>query len=325
MSPIELDLTVQAAFDQLDRAEEERQRYSSPFEKIKSFYSYNSFGKMSFLLKFSGDTQQLTNELATALEDPEEVTNFTRMALHPPRLVRAMIDYKIANPVDQHGEHYVDAALDLALAMYRDPQEAANQLELFRDKLSGVKGILDVPVQQPDDAATWDATDPDKSFQTAQKLKFQVEHLEILLIALGHGGVAAGMDVFLYYSAITGSTDSRFYAVRFSRAKHGDVKPQISDRETDLLREMATGRQIVVFDEDTVSGDTLEIAADTFRDILDPSLYPIMTVSNVVLRGKTEKIQVEPISKQNYKNNFIPIKFNIPLQSHNELYNFPND
>ena len=244
---------------------------------------------MFLLMEFKGTVGQLMDELEAALRDPLEGRNFINIALHPPRIIRAAMDYKIDHPDEEIGELYVENALRLGLSIYSGQPDAVETSAHFRDTLV-IDRFSNLGVAQTADAPTWHATDPDRSFDTAQKLRYQLEHPEILFIALGHGGVAAGMDVFLYYSALTGSTNSQFYAVRFSRRKHFDISPQISKLEFARLRNMARDRQVVVFDEDIVSGDTLEIAADTFADILAPLSHPVITVNNMRFGGKTKRI-----------------------------------
>lgn len=83
------------------------------------------------------------------------------------------------------------------------------------------------------------------------------------MIALAHGGIAAGMDVFLGYCDLTAS-DSLLYAVRFSTQKLLDQEPQLSAREHSVLIRMREQRQIVIFDEDSASGTTLRKARAYF-------------------------------------------------------------
>jgi hypoxanthine-guanine phosphoribosyltransferase len=100
-----------------------------------------------------------------------------------------------------------------------------------------------------------------------------------MFIALAHGGVAAGMDVFLRYCN-GNSADSEFYPVRFSRNKSKDIMPQISPNEIVYLQEKVKGKDVFIFDEDKDSGKTMD-GANYFFHTIFPKSTRICSVYNL--------------------------------------------
>lgn len=152
-------------------------------------------------------------------------------------------------------------------AIYRGEQDALKLLRNLRSRIifQGDKELLQRPLVQEEDNVTWQSTDPVLSFKTAQKLSLETSNQDLLFLTLGHGGIAAGMDVFNYYLDLTKSDNSDFYVIRFSRLKKLDSIPRISTAEKEYLIQLADRRQIVVYDEDRISGETLASAVDGFQ------------------------------------------------------------
>src|SRR6185312_8568069 len=185
-------------------------------------------------------------------------------AVHPALLIRGIIEWKIARPADRVEED-VEAAIRIAKGVYSNDPTVKDQLEEFYKYVARyMPGMFDMTVEQPKDETTWEATNPLFSYATAQKLAYDNKGEEMLLIALGHGGTAAGLDVFLRYWDIT-ETHSDFYVVRFSRHKSFDETPQLTDEEIKILQDKARGKHVVLFDEDTFGGKTLKDAQRYFR------------------------------------------------------------
>ena len=153
----------------------------------------------------------------------------------------------------------------------------------------GLEALLTSPLNQPSDSVTWNATHPARSQRTAQQLASQTQSNDVLFIALAHGGVAAGMDIYLRYCDDSGSKDSAFYVARLSTHKLRDAQPRLSIKEIDYLRKLAKGRQVVVFDEDRASGTTLNIAHAYFSTQVFPN-QNVMTLSNLDMRGELVKL-----------------------------------
>ncbi len=238
--------------------------YKSPFASF--YHQFTEDDAIRSIMEYRGEFSALLGELEIALRYPNEDLSQIRMALHPPRLIRGVIDYAIAHPeADLHG--LVNEVIHLGLAVYTGV-DAAEAIKYFRSKVFHVHPeLLATQVYQPFDLPTWDSTDPSLSYKTARDMVFACTGVDLFFIALGHGGVAAGLDVFLRYLAITES-NSQMYVVRFSRnpKKHGDVKPRVSEAEVEYLKTMVAGRQVVMFDEDrATNGGTLDQAVSYFE------------------------------------------------------------
>lgn len=236
--------------------------YHSPFEAFPRRHPRVTSEESGRYMRYQGTVGSVLDELAVALTSPREY--FARIALHPPRLIRAAIDWNINNP-DSRDESFVRDAIQAGLAIYQRRPEAVALLQDFRYRIVATRPeMLTAAIEQTADLVTWVALNPDKSHESARKLALKLEGQDILFIALGHGGTAAGMDVFLRYTDIAPSANSAFYVIRFSRSKMKDRQPRVSDVETAYLRELALGRRIVVFDEDSPTGTTLNGAKGYF-------------------------------------------------------------
>ncbi len=187
-----------------------------------------------------------------------------KCALHPPRITRAAIDNHIDSPTYENWM-IVKCSIKIGLDVYRNVQGLEQKVKSFASYLRAEHPDLTKKmVKQQLNVTTWAAMMSMYSSRTAAAILKDTTKEDILLIALGHGGTAAGMDVFLRYCDIAGSRDSKFYVVRFSRVKHYDEEPKISEREKYLLRRLSRKRQIVLFDEDISSGTTLIRAKEYF-------------------------------------------------------------
>jgi hypoxanthine-guanine phosphoribosyltransferase len=121
--------------------------------------------------------------------------------------------------------------------------------------------------------------DPIHSRETAKILSNVYRGSEILMIAMANGAVGPGMDVLFRYQSLTGSTESVFYPVRFSVYKSGDEFPYITSEEQAMLEELGDRREILIFDEDINSGQTIVTARDFFKENIFPN-NAVMAVTN---------------------------------------------
>ncbi len=248
--------------------------YTSPFVALRA--SNPAFG-----LEYRGTLEDVLSEISLQATSSESIR-----ALHPPRIIRAVIDYKINHP-SAAAEIGLRDAIGAALELYRKPGHALSSAQTLRKKLesAGLHDLLAAPINQPDDRTTKNATDPLRSQRTAEQLVLQTKSRDVLFIALGHGGVAAGMDVYLSYCDVAKSDNSAFYVARLSTQKLKDAQPKLSPAEIGYLKGLGSGRQVVIFDEDSFSGKTIHIASAYFSSQVFPSQY-VMTATN--LDAKTE-------------------------------------
>jgi len=248
--------------------------HKSLYETFLEQNSGKDFTKLHELMVYDGTIQTAIQDLRQKLRTPDTADNIQGIALLPPILVRGVIDYLVSNPQSRRVQS-VQQALAIGLAAYsRDYPTALSLLDQYKRQLP--ETALNADVHQPDDIATWIGTEPRHSYRKAMDLAFQFPQKPLLLIGLGQGSTAAAMDVYLRHADITESQDSRLYVVRFSRNKKKDEAPRINEEEIKYLQETATGRQIVLFDEDSVTARTLQQGTDFFRRNVFPTqnVYP---------------------------------------------------
>lgn len=242
-----------------EEASREVNAYQSPFER------------MNFLLgreyqPYTGTVKGVFEELKEAMQQATTQEHFARIALHPARIIRAVLNHKMAHQ-DSNVEVALAQAVMVALDIYKNNPDALQHVdELYKSPF--IQDMLDEEVEEPSDPTTWYATEPGKSMHTAERLVDKTQGGEILFIPMAHGGIAAGLDVFARYTTTTGSEGSVFYPVKFSVHKSGDQQPQVSDDDRRFLQaNVALGKKIVIFDEDISSGATTEQAQEYFSKL----------------------------------------------------------
>ena len=261
-------------------------------------------------MEFHGTLEQVLFETKMALRNGGNGTisgngrnesESLSLALHPSRIIRAVIDYKIEHPENKELEKLLNLAIDVALDMYAGKDNVEERIDGFQTMVYGYGAgpLLTLPLVQPSDITTLDASNGEKSEQSAARLTGlnqdgNGQRKPVLFIALAHGGVAAGMEVYLKYCDLAMSEDSTFYAVRFSRMKKMDAIPRLSAGEIDYLRNLSRGKQVVLFDEDRASGVTLDSAHHYFSHTVFPS-QTILVLTNLDM--KVDLILSKPFSK----------------------------
>lgn len=258
-----------------------------PQPSYKSLFNRLDFRATYQSQAYSGTLDQVIAELGTATCAIDQHPYLPQLALHPARVIRAAVEHKVSHPNSPQALSLLRESIQLGLEIYRDPQGAHSSVEQFRQRVIEVAGtgLLEAPLVQPADGVTWHATDPERSQQTADRLALQAQSGDLLFIALAHGGVAAGLDVFLRYLDLAGSEASEFYVARFSRHKSGDQLPQLTPGEIKLLQDQAIRRQVVIFDEDVSSGSTLRQARAYFVEHVFPGQV-VRTVTNLDAMGE---------------------------------------
>ncbi len=237
--------------------------------------------------RYQGTLERVLDETLSALNTDRDESEIISLALHPPRIIRAFVDYKVENPNAREVEYLLKDAIGLALDVYRGEKRAAQKLERLRIRTikTGNDSILTRELRQKTDTATWEATHPIASIRSAEKLVTEAKREPLLFIALAHGGVAAGMDTYLRYCDLVRTSDSVFYVARFSNHKLGDTYPRLSQTEVSYLQQQSEGRKVVVFDEDRSSGETLD-RARSFLENVFPQVK-LIAVTNIDKRGET--------------------------------------
>jgi hypothetical protein len=176
------------------------------------------------------------------------------------RLVTSVIDYKIDRGGNNTLVALVNKATRVAIAIYQQDPTAPELIDQFLADIKQLEpGLLTMKARQrTDDYITWASMDPAYSKKTVADLRSTCNDGPILFIPLARGGVAVGLDVFLRYREATQRKDSVIYPVRLSRHKSSDEEPQLAPAELEHVRNLAEGRHVAIFDED--SFDTSEYA-----------------------------------------------------------------
>ena len=245
-------------------------------------FSRSSWAYHAEYLSFSDSLEGTLCQLSEAVHEKEvtapelkEHSLITRI-LHPPRIIRAALDTAIQNPTPP-AALCVRSAIDLGLSVYKRVHEQECICH-FTDLVKPLRFIWESGISQPRDNVTWSALFPLYSINSAKTLAEKVNGSPVLFIALAHGAVAAGMDVFLRYQSITSTTNSIFHVIRYSRRKHEDNSPHIED--IDYLKSCAKDKTLVFFDEDVTTGKTLFNAANYFRTFFPEQRMILLTNIN---------------------------------------------
>jgi len=235
--------------------------YQSPFDAIPDETSPE-------YQNFSGNVSQILEELNAAHIGPDNLQNRITRVVHPPRLVWAAVNYKIASKLPRP-EDFILRATQLALASYENKLTPSSIKDFRNYNLRFFPDFLSCDVNQVQDVVTWEASKPKYSKKSVQNLIRKCGYGDILFIAMGQGGIACGMDVFLRYKDFSYAKNSLFYTARLSMHKVKDEKPQLDDKEIKFLKKEKKGRRVVIFDEDLSSGSTIEKAQDYFYRMFD--------------------------------------------------------
>jgi hypothetical protein len=93
-------------------------------------------------------------------------------------------------------------------------------------------------------------------------------------VPLAHGGVSAGIDVFMRYNQLSHSESSIIYPVRFSIHKLSDKTPILREVEKEYIKDMAKTHTVILFDEDSgMNAKTINGALKYFTRILGTDAY----------------------------------------------------
>jgi len=258
--------------------------YNSLITKLEN--GYRDFDSHYHLLRYKGNLENLLNDFIQDLTithpSRQELRN---LVLTPPRIVRAVIDYKIRSFNPARIEELTMDSINLALNAYKEPRSALGLLGPFMKKIeyTGNEALFYLPLTQEPDDITWRATKSEFSQASAEKLHncYNIDEKGCLFIALSHGGLMPGMDTFLRYQDLTDNA-SQFYTVRFSRTKIGEEYPSITEKEKQYLIEQGKDRRIVIFDEDTCTGKTIKYATDFFNE----NFFPLDDIITLINFGK---------------------------------------
>ncbi len=221
-------------------------------------------------LGYTGHVRDLKEELVAPVSHAHAI-------LTASRLLRASIDEKIRSKgktldFDEIG---VMSGLFLTLLtsqgnMRRGVFANNSSFGLLRDNRT---------VKQQHDSTTRDAMAIDKIDKATETLhNITADDERILLLTLCHGGLISGGAVYALDQQQNPRPGSFFYPIRFSRAKHRDKAPRLTDKEKRAIERYARDRQVVIFDEDISTGRTMKNAQENIQEIAGKTALVLTTL-----------------------------------------------
>lgn len=232
--------------------------------------------------EYNGTLEEVIRDLMNLTHFPRTEKEIEKLATHPQKIIRVCIDYKINHPKNSFVEELVSEAINFSLNIYSLGSCSKTRLKCLIKKIekTGNGEILMTPLIQPYDSITFSSSSGHTSREATEKLVKEVGKKDLLFIALGHGGIAPGMDVFLRYKDYVQTDDGFFYVIRYSQDKKGDRNPQVSKREMTLLQNESKKRDILVFDEDMGKHETMLKACSFFLDNIFKDKFKISGMVN---------------------------------------------
>jgi hypothetical protein len=179
------------------------------------------------------------------------------------RIVRGILDSRAQGPDKLRLATQATRLLLEQLAGIASPE----RFEELRRAI-GEAGLRGHIVQQENDDYTWAASRARHALDAAARLEEHIEGQPALIIPLCHGGLLAGIQTALCYKRELTSSDTLLYPVRLSRRKQQDRTPHVTAAEMEWLRAEAKDRDVIIFDEDTATGESVARAVGTFAQRL---------------------------------------------------------
>jgi hypothetical protein len=240
--------------------------YISIFEQISGKKTkYSSFADR----EYSSDVVHTLDDIER-MQKRESLTPLCAYNLiqHPARILKAFFEFN-SNFPSKNKLDIVNSIVSLSLSVYSQKKSSYEVKNLKKTINQSNPSFLSWPVRYAQDSISWKASHPSLSFETARSLIEKACAQDILLISLANGAFPASVDIFLRYNSESSREDSVLYPVRFSRNKCLDDLPVISREEKGYLKSMSDGREIVIFDEDSFTQNTLKTASYYFKRVLE--------------------------------------------------------
>jgi hypoxanthine-guanine phosphoribosyltransferase len=248
--------------------------YNSLFDKVTSddlnrFYAYK------------GTINQIIEELKTEVPKPT-------LIYHPTRIIKGLIDYKVKHPEKEIIHSLIRYMTELTKEIYSIHAVQIFKLTNFKLMLlqHEMNDFLNFEVIQEEDTAACLSSIGRLTQKTALRIFNATKGKDILLIPMAHGATAPGIDLHLRYSILTQNNFSTVYPCRFSVHKQKDESLQLDTREKLYLSEQSKNKEVVIFEENIVTGQTIEKVQEYFKlELL--SHTPLLSVTNLDI-SKTE-------------------------------------
>lgn len=256
--------------------------YKSLFDMVDPSLFYQ---KPPIQMSFNGTLDDVLHILEESKISSENgVLNRLFMA---PRLSRHAIDFLVTK---KRGLRLVQESLHFLKLAYTHDDVSSN-ITQYRDVLQsfGVNPSTEVVSQQSDDMS-WESLNPEMTRKTVSKLSNKGP---LCIVSLAHGSVGLGMDVFLRLNNLNPFTEYSFHALRLSRTKSYQDKSLCLKTlaEKRYLENISSGKSVVIFDEDSNTGNTLHLAESEFSTYFPDTI--VSGLANNVYFSSKFKNQVE--------------------------------
>ncbi|HPD80386.1 MAG TPA: hypothetical protein P5519_03850 [Spirochaetia bacterium] len=154
---------------------------------------------------------------------------------------------RYSNEFIKAGEQLFINSIELALALYALSDTVQSKLEHFKKQVPDI--ITNFVYTSQPDAYTWKGSNPELIKKLADSIMSKGR--PSLIIGAAHGALMAGLVLALYL-------DAPLWFLRFSMFKRKDTGPVITEYDRTYLEHFKNA-DVLVFDEDSASGQTLRI------------------------------------------------------------------
>lgn len=243
-------------------------RGSHRFESGPTYhFNGSNFGELSDVVLDPTSTLDYVNVLPNVNATPEEIRDVAASGI-----ARLAIQGPETSLVERTSNVFVDVVGGGAL----DPSQFADRYSGRWDKGKDIfRGSL---ANQVLDSASVLATRKNETEETANAiLETAPTDDGYFVIALANGGLISAARTYLHL----GEGNNQFGMVEFSRHKSRQSAPNMYPYPTERqnwFKRQAEGRQVVVFDEDYSTGETLKTATKYFAGLLDTKVMGIAPV-----------------------------------------------
>lgn len=204
--------------------------------------------------------------MENALQRPAEPSSFFTLYLYAPSLITPVINAQIEDPASVPDGLLEQSATLLRSMFFAPYPELAERLEALMSSIPD--HLLNRMYWSKADDHTYTGSNNRVVANLAKRL--QTTYTPDLIVATAHGSIRPA-------SVLAHLLDAQLYFVRFSSFRYDDKEPKMGDRDWNYLRREGEGNRILIFDEDAMSGNTLQKLSQT----LEPLEAEIRTAATV--------------------------------------------
>lgn len=189
-------------------------------------------------------------------------------ALDCARFLQGIIEYKVDQGSSVMSPERIQQAAMAVKAFLFDGSSGA--LTDVLDATAALPAIGTVGVRQIGSSFVYHSIQPKNCDSAARRLYEHTGTGNLLIMALGGNGILPALQTAVCLDGIS-KEHSVVYPLRFSHIKRADKQPFVTSAELVHLQKVATGREVVVFDDTIGMGGTMSAALDYFTDALQRS------------------------------------------------------